>query len=187
METRLIDRAWAFAVEAHGDQKRKYTNQPYYVHLREVAELVQQAGGTSEQIAAAYLHDTVEDCNVSINEIAEEFGEAVSAYVWLLTDTPKTPGLNRAKRKELDRIRLSVAPGAVHTIKLADMISNTSTIVQYDADFAKTYMVEKRAMLEVLTRGAPRLYERAKEIVEDYFSTQQELEVGEQVDADPSS
>ena len=81
----------------------------------------------------------------------------------LFRSTPtREGGPNRARRKEIDRQRLSQAPGWVQTVKVADMIDNTSTIVEYDPKFAKVYLEEKRLLLAELTSADPLLLEKAK-------------------------
>lgn len=71
---------------------------------------------------------------------------------------------NRKTRKEIDKNHLAKASELGQTIKLADLISNTSTITKYDPKFAKTYMQEKKELLEVLTKGNKGLYKRCVEI-----------------------
>jgi len=160
----LITRARVFATAAHAavGQMRKYTNEPYIVHPAEVALLVEQAGGTDEMIAAAWLHDVIEDTKVPLEVVWNEFGPVVASYVHWLTDRSKPSDGNRAKRKEIDREHIRNAPGEVHTIKLADLISNTKSIVAHDPDFAKVYLKEKKLLLEVLTGGNPKLMELAR-------------------------
>ena len=63
-EMSTIQRAEQFAQEAHKDHKRKYTGDPYYVHLDEVRRIVKAAGGSEDMQAAALLHDTVEDLSL---------------------------------------------------------------------------------------------------------------------------
>ena len=82
----LIGRARIFAGLAHGSQKRKYTGEPYIVHPVEVSEIVAWHNGSKEMIAAALLHDTVEDTDVTIDDIRNEFGNAVALLVDDLTD-----------------------------------------------------------------------------------------------------
>ena len=165
----LEERAYTFAMAAHEavGQVRKYTGEPYIVHPVEVASIVKAVpGATEEMIAAAYLHDVVEDTQVGIDTIIHLFGPVVADYVHQLTDPPKVEGgPNRKARKALDRQRLADAPAEVQTIKLADLISNTSTIVQFDPSFAKVYLEEKRLLLEVMTKGDAGLHERASRIV----------------------
>lgn len=152
----MILQAIMFAEQAHRGQMRKYTGPPYITHCLEVALTVESVGGTEEQIVAAILHDTVEDTDVCVSDIKAHFGTEVAAYVEWLTDCTKPFG-NRAARKRIDRTRLSQAPDEVQTIKLADLISNTATITEYDPDFAKVYLSEKRDLLAVMKGGHPAL------------------------------
>ena len=161
----IVERARVFATAAHAavGQLRKYTFEPYIVHPREVAQIVESAGGTPEMIAAAWLHDTVEDTGVTIETIREEFGSEVAELVGWLTDVSRPEQGNRAVRKAIDRAHTAAAPGAAQTVKLADLISNTRSIVAYDPKFAVTYLAEKRALLEVMTKADPTLMARARE------------------------
>ncbi len=161
--TDMVERARMFATAAHAavGQLRKYTFEPYIVHPAEVAEIVASVGGTDAQIAAAWLHDTVEDTGVSIELIRKEFGSEVSDLVGWLTDVSRPEQGNRAVRKAIDRAHTAAAPAEAQTVKLADLIANTRSIVAHDAEFAKVYLAEKRQLLEVMTKGDPRLRERA--------------------------
>lgn len=168
--TDLETRAYTFALAAHTaiGQKRKYTGEPYIIHPMEVAATVKTVPGhTEEMVAAAYLHDVVEDTDVGIDVILHLFGATVAEYVRLLTDPPKVEGgPNRKERKRHDRERLSGAPSEVQTIKLADLIANTTSIVQFDPKFAVTYLEEKRLLLEVMDKGDAELHARATAIVQ---------------------
>ena len=159
----LVDRARVFATAAHAavGQLRKYTFEPYIVHPQEVAGIVAEVDGTAEMIAAAWLHDTVEDTGVTIELIRAEFGQEVAELVGWLTDVSRPDHGNRAQRKAVDRAHTAAAPAAAQTIKLADLIANTRSIVQHDPKFAATYLEEKRQLLEVMTKGDSRLRERA--------------------------
>lgn len=161
--TELESRALLFATAAHAavGQLRKYTNEPYIVHPREVAEIVRSVDHTPAMVAAAYLHDVVEDTGVTIEIIREEFGSEVSDLVGWLTDVSRPDHGNRAQRKAIDRAHTAGAPAEAQTIKLADLISNTRSIMAHDPKFAKTYLEEKRLLIEVLTRGDPTLRSRA--------------------------
>ncbi len=157
--------AMMFAMEAHRDQKRRYTNEPYFLHLAEVAGIAMSVGWQHVDIhpdhfmAVCWLHDVVEDCGVSLEVLDNRFGSKVTYGVYDLTDREEG---NRAQRKLLGRNRLSVSPGWVQSIKVADLISNTSSIVQHDPKFAVTYLEEKRLMLDVLTKADKRLVEVAR-------------------------
>ena len=161
----LEGRALAFAKAAHEsiDQRRKYSGEPYIVHPMAVAEIVRSVQHTPAMIAAAYLHDVVEDTPVTIELVRSEFGDEVGDLVDWLTDVSRPGDGNRRARKELDRQHLAKAPAAAQTIKLADLIDNTLTIREHDPSFWKVYRREKLALLEVLSRGDRTLWVRAKE------------------------
>lgn len=159
--------AMVFAIEAHKNQVRKYTGEPYLNHLAEVVGISQTVlYGAVEQyrekfIAVAWLHDVVEDCGVLFCELDLKFGDDVGTGVFYLSDTEKG---NRKTRKELSRNRLSGAPGWVQTIKCADIISNCSTIAKLDPEFAKIYLPEKILLLDVMGKADERLRDMAYEM-----------------------
>lgn len=161
----LAFNAMQFAREVHKDQVRKYTGNPYVDHLAEVAGIVatvldQQTGFSAQQVlATAWLHDCVEDCGVSLQTIEERFGTTVACGVSGLSDVETG---NRAERKAKSRERLALCSWWIQTIKCADLISNTSSIVKHDPQFAKVYLEEKRLLLEVLTKADQRLLNLAK-------------------------
>lgn len=164
----LIEKARVFATAAHAaiGQKRKYTGEDYIVHPTEVAEIVAGVpGATDTMVAAAYLHDVVEDTSVTLETIKIEFGEEVATLVEWLTDVSKPEDGNRAARRAIDRAHTAGAPPEAQTIKLADLLSNCSSIKMYDPEFAKVYLDEKRQLMQVLHKGDKTLYDQVKKIV----------------------
>jgi (p)ppGpp synthase/HD superfamily hydrolase len=164
----IVEKARIFATAAHAAvaQLRKYTNEPYIVHPAEVFAIVSTVhDATPEMLAAAWLHDVVEDTGVTIEVIREVFGEEVAELVGWLTDVSRPEQGNRATRKAIDRAHTAMAPAQAQTIKLADLISNTKSIMQYDPKFAKTYLEEKRLLLDVMTKGDLGLMARAIEYI----------------------
>lgn len=164
----IVERARIFATAAHAAvaQLRKYTNEPYIVHPAEVFAIVSTVhDATPEMLAAAWLHDVVEDTGVTIEVIKQVFGEEVAELVGWLTDVSRPEQGNRATRKAIDRAHTAMAPAQAQTIKLADLISNTKSIMQYDEKFAKTYLAEKRLLLDVMTKGDAGLMARAAEYI----------------------
>jgi len=161
----IVEKARIFATAAHAAvaQLRKYTNEPYIVHPAEVAGIVDSVeGATFEMVAAAWLHDVVEDTGVTLEVVRAEFGDEVATIVGWLTDVSRPEQGNRAIRKAIDRAHTASAPAEAQTIKLADLISNTRSIVEHDEKFAKTYLEEKRMLLAVMTRGDAGLMAIAK-------------------------
>jgi GTP diphosphokinase / guanosine-3',5'-bis(diphosphate) 3'-diphosphatase len=118
-----------FAAEKHRKCRRKGADaSPYINHPIDVANLVAGVGGITDAriLAAAILHDTVEDTATKPEEIADLFGADVSAFVAELTDDKRLPKAER-KRLQVEHAR-ELSPGA-KTIKLADKISNVNEVI----------------------------------------------------------
>lgn len=147
-----IKRAHDFAYEAHEGQRRKYTDEPYIAHPTEVARILWHNGCSEDQVMAGLLHDVIEDCGVTEHDLANDslIGHKVAKWVWWLSDQSKPEDGNRAARKEIDRQHIAKAQPPVKTVKCADLISNTKSIVVHDPNFATTYLPEKLRILEVI-------------------------------------
>jgi|TARA_B110000483_G_C18188180_1_gene539817 (p)ppGpp synthase/HD superfamily hydrolase len=152
MDEVFIEKAKEFARVSHAGQVRKYTGLPYVTHTEEVADIVRSHNGSKEMIAAALLHDVVEDTNVTNDEIRVLFGNSTADMVKWLTDTSKPGDGNRTVRKGIDRDRLSQASAAAQLIKAADMISNGKDIKVNDPKFAVTYIAEMDLLLKAMTK-----------------------------------
>ena len=153
-----IVRAASFAAKKHSGQRRKGSRgEPYINHPLEVANLVVNVGGLDDEdvVAAALLHDTVEDCDVTLEEITDLFGQAVAGYVRELTDDMSMP---KAERK---RLQVEHAPHmslGAKQIKLADKISNIRDITisppeDWSAERRREYVEWGRRVVEGL-KGA---------------------------------
>jgi (p)ppGpp synthase/HD superfamily hydrolase len=132
-QKRLLD-ALAFALEAHGDQTRKGTEIPYASHLLQVGGLVQEHGGSIEQVMAAFLHDAIEDCaHVDYEVLMDRFGKNVADIVRDCTDTQpdETPENKRAwkDRKRAYLEHLEEAPDASMLVSVCDKVHNLAAIV----------------------------------------------------------
>jgi len=162
----LVDRARRYATEAHQriNQRRKYNNEPYDVHLHAVAKLVESVSDDTEMIAAAWLHDTVEDTQATLEDIEAEFGVSVAELVEELTDISRPGDGNRAVRKAIDRRHLAQASARAKTVKLADLIDNCKDITRHDPGFAQVYLAEMDDLLDVLQDGDAQLYRRAEKV-----------------------
>ncbi|CAK9250420.1 unnamed protein product [Sphagnum jensenii] len=132
-----------FALQAHGDQKRKYTGEPYWFHLAAVAGMVSTIHQDQEVIAVAWLHDCLEDCPVTFDDLCQNFGRLIAEGVLALSDLEQG---NRDERKQQSRERLSRQDKWIQDIKVCDLMSNTASIVQHDPSFAKVYLREKRML-----------------------------------------
>ena len=128
--SRRVARAFAFALQAHGTQTRKGTTIPYISHVLAVASLVLDYGGTENQVVAALLHDTVEDCGVTYAQIQRQFGAPVARIVKDCTDAetiPKPPWKAR-KQRYIDHLRHGHhAPSLL--VSAADKLHNARAIV----------------------------------------------------------
>jgi len=145
----MIVKAEIFATQAHAlvEQKRKYTGEDYIVHPIRVAKIVEQFGGSDDQIAAAYLHDVVEDTDVDILDVRMEFGNDIGEIVDGLTDVSQPSDGNRKLRKAMDRAHSADASAEAQFVKCADIIDNSADISANDPNFSKVY---KQEMLELL-------------------------------------
>ena len=166
----IVEKARIFATAAHAAvaQLRKYTGEPYIVHPAEVVSILEPVEGvTHEMLAAAWLHDVVEDTGVTLETVRAEFGDEVADLVGWLTDVSRPDHGNRAARKAVDRAHSAAAPAEAQTIKYADLISNSRSILEHDEKFAKTYLEEKRLLLEVMNKGDAGLYAEARKHIGD--------------------
>jgi len=146
----MVLKAKIFATQAHAlvEQKRKYTGEDYIVHPARVAKIVRDFGGSDAQIAAAWLHDTVEDTDVDILDVRMEFGNVIGDIVDGLTDVSQPSDGNRKLRKAMDRAHSADASATAQFVKCADIIDNSADISANDPSFSKVY---KKEMLELLT------------------------------------
>jgi len=167
MQDDLVKRASQFAIQAHAriNARRKYTLDPYDTHLRDVAKIVASVTDDAEMIAAAWLHDIVEDTPITHEDIEREFGPVVADLVEQLTDVSKPSDGNRKIRKAIDCRHTETASPRAKTIKLADLIDNACDITRHDPRFAKVYLSEMASLLEVLGDGDPNLHDRARKIL----------------------
>jgi len=150
----IVEKAYTFATAAHAavGQKRKYDGADYIVHPTRVANLVKQYGGTDAMIAAAYLHDVVEDTDVTMDTITSLFGSVVASLVKDLTDVSKPSDGNREARKTIDRLHTADASADAQFIKCADIIDNAYDIADNDPSFWRVYRREMSLLLDEMVR-----------------------------------
>lgn len=125
---RQLDKAIAFAARAHEGQVRRTDDTPFIAHPFTVAMMVQAMGCDETTVIAALLHDTVEDCNVELEEIRTNFGEEVAALDAACTELPKTQ--YRWETRKTHHIEsLRHAPLAAKLITAADKYHNLSHVL----------------------------------------------------------
>jgi (p)ppGpp synthase/HD superfamily hydrolase len=167
MESELVKKAANFAQNAHQGAVRKYNGAPYITHPARVAAAVANLeGATSEMVAAAWLHDVVEDTTITLDVVQKEFGEVVAHLVKWLTNDPKVPGENRAARKKKNAVRLSGAPKDAQKIKMLDRMDNLREMdLVQDRGFAKVYLEESWDLLYAVGNSDRDLAERFEAVL----------------------
>lgn len=126
-ESKVIRGALEMAGRAHAGQVRNGSGGMAYIHHPvAVAELLAQHGFDEDAVAAALLHDVVEDSDASVEEIAERFGDAVARLVEAMTDDESIEPYSR--RKDLHRARVEAAGGDALAIYAADKLSNVRVL-----------------------------------------------------------
>lgn len=160
LKLNIVEKARVFATAAHNaiGQVRKYSGEPYINHPKRVVSIVNTVTIDPTTLAVAWLHDVVEDTDVTLKTIEEEFGHDIAMLVENLTDVSKKSDGNRATRKAIDREHTANADRRAKTVKLADLIDNTRDILDNDESFAKVYIKEKEQLLPVLREGDSSLF-----------------------------
>lgn len=161
----LVNSAFVFASAAHAavGQKRKHTGEDYIAHpARVVLSLMEQARQTQitqEMLAAAWLHDVLEDTQVTPRHMQTVFPEDVVYLVIELTNKDdREHVLPRKVRKLADRNRLAEVSGQAQTIKYADVRDNVMCFLNEDPDFAtEVYIPEKILLVEAMDKGCHRM------------------------------
>lgn len=130
LDTSLLDKAIVFATKAHAGTERRGKGFPYIVHPMEAVEIVATMTPDQELLAAAALHDTVEDTDVTIEDIRREFGERVAGLVEAESDqfTETSPEASWHQRKQAAIDRLASAPHDAKIVALGDKLSNMRAI-----------------------------------------------------------
>ena len=133
LNTAILDRAIMFAVKAHTGTERRGKGYPYIIHPMEAVEIVATMTKDQELLAAAILHDTVEDTNVTVDQIREEFGDRVADLVASESDempvgVPEEDSWHARKQAAIDR--LSKASREAKIVAMGDKLSNMRAIAR---------------------------------------------------------
>jgi hypothetical protein len=159
--------AEGFGLCAHRNQQRKFEDAPYMVHPIRVARIVHEYTDDANVIAAAMMHDVLEDTDVTAEEMRRVFGDRITDLVLEVTDVSRPSDGIRQVRKDKDRKHLATSSDGGATIKLADLIDNAIGIAANDKGFAPVYLGEAEALLHVLRHGDERLWERTRSTLAD--------------------
>jgi (p)ppGpp synthase/HD superfamily hydrolase len=171
MDDQILEKIRDFADRAHDGQQRKYTPERYIVHPVRVMEICRHYGQSMPVLAAALLHDVLEDTAVNQEELQKFLmkvmsrGEALKTIklVVELTDVyvkKDYPQWNRKKRK-------SAETSPAQTVKYADIIDNCREIVEHDPGFGARFLAECRDILKKTDKGDRHLYELAVKTVDE--------------------
>lgn len=147
----LIFKAAQFAARAHEGQLRKVTGTPYVYHpARVAARVAVRSDATEEMVAAAFLHDVVEDTDVTCGGLVEAFGPTVAELVMELTNPSKKLDVTREEKKKVDRDHLALVSREAKIIKMLDRIDNLREMDRSDEAFARTYARESWMLVQLL-------------------------------------
>jgi (p)ppGpp synthase/HD superfamily hydrolase len=180
MET-ILQQVRDFADQAHGEQMRKYAPERYIEHPLRVMATVREYTADIPMLAAALLHDVLEDTPVNKQAITDFLRglmppPQVARTVQLveeLTDVyvkADYPRWNRRKRKSKEAERMEQTSADAQTIKYADIMDNAAQIVEQDPDFAKVFLSECRALLKKMAKGNASLRDKAAALVDNALS-----------------
>ena len=172
----VLEKIRDYADTAHGTQLRKYSPDRYIVHPVRVMEMCRRHTEDLPILAAAILHDVLEDTPVTKSELhqfllgvmdTEAAGKTIKLVVELTDIYTKDvyPRWNRRERKAKEAERIRKTSGDSQTVKYADIIDNCREIVQQDPDFAQVFLRECRGLLRVMPKGNEALYQEAVETV----------------------
>lgn len=173
----LIVEAAVFAVHHHYGQTRKYTGLPYFEHPMRVAGKVSLLKSTTEEmVAAAWLHDVLEDTSATIIDLRHRFPKRVGELVDELTNPSKLiPYAPREKRKALDRRHISEASPAAKSIKAIDRSDNLLDMRLAPLDFRELYAHESTLLAMALDGADP-------DAMEELFTAITEVERWNELD-----
>lgn len=134
LNSSLLDRAIVFAVRAHKNVERKGKGYPYIVHPMEAMSIVAMMTNDQEMLAAAALHDVVEDTDTTLDELRQEFGERVAQLVEADSDIPAATDKSKAEswhaRRQAAINRLANASHDAKIVALGDKLSNIRAIAR---------------------------------------------------------
>jgi (p)ppGpp synthase/HD superfamily hydrolase len=176
----LLKLALDWAAVWHRDQKRKYPNAdvPYMSHVAGVAAILSRHGFAEEVVAAGALHDVMEDCGVSHEDLAQKFGTRVADLVRHVSEEDKSLSWEERKKAYLDHF--AEKPWEAQAITLADKIDNFQSIVVCAKAFGDPWPMFKRGKAAQLERFTA-LYEATKKLaphplIDEYARTLSEVE-----------
>lgn len=173
-----LEKIKEYAANAHSGQWRKFADEPYIQHPVRVMEICHRYSQKQPMLAAALLHDVLEDTPVTKDEMhqflhrvfdnvtADETMELVEELNDVYTKQ-HYPQWNRRKRKSMELERMQKASPDAQTIKYADIIDNSLDLKNAEPDFARLFLFECRALLKIMNKGNDELRLLAIKTVDD--------------------
>lgn len=155
IDTTLLDRAIIFAVQAHAGIERRGKGFPYIVHPMEAVSIAATISPDQEILAAAALHDTVEDTNVTIEQIRAEFGDRIASLVSSETDVVfegRSESDSWHDRKQAAIDRLAKVSRDAKIVAISDKLSNMRAI-------ARDYAMQGDALWNLFHVNDPKEHE----------------------------
>lgn len=155
-----VEMARTFAHQKHGAQRRNLDGAQTISHLENVVAILKDFGHSDPNLlAAAYLHDCLEETDTTLQHLVVRFGDHIAELVFWLTDTFEGNRITKALRSAW---RLSRAPWEAKLIELADIIETCGRLRSLDPVFAQTYLDDKRQVLRLMAeREGPTLMQMA--------------------------
>ncbi len=177
----ILGKVLDYAGKAHGKQRRKFSDELYINHPIRVMNTCKEFTDKIHVLAAALLHDVLEDTSITKAEMKKTLetwmekyaAQKTVALVEELTDvyTKKAyPQLNRKARKEMEAKRLSKVSVDAQLIKYADIMDNAANIREHNPGFAIVYLREGRILLTKMTKGNSKLHARALKLIDTAIS-----------------
>ena len=176
----LLQQITDFATRAHGSQRRKFADEPYINHPVRVMDICREHTQDICLLAAALLHDVLEDTSTSKEQMRDFLKSVMSNedsirtlnIVVELTDVytkEQYPDLNRRQRKAKESERLAGVSAQAQNIKYADIIDNSKNISNAETGFARIVLHEYKNLVKVMNAGNAELRRKAGETVDVYL------------------
>lgn len=161
----LLQNAISLAARAHRWQVRKDKETPYVAHPMRVCMTLRHLFGIDDArvLAAAVMHDTIEDTTTDRDDIIEGFGRDVAEWVALMSKDKRLP---EAEREEAYQKQIEKASWPVKVIKLGDLFDNLSDAVNMPPDKREKTVAKARTMLPHVLKGLPARFRAAARLVQ---------------------
>ncbi len=170
LKQNIVKKAKKFAKEKHKGQIRKFSGAPYFAHVKEVSKNLKKykkSHKSDELVAAAFLHDTLENTNTTYAELEKKFGKLVASLVKELSNEKEK--INKIGKKEYLAKKMSnpkKTSSWALCIKLSDRMDNLSDLNKTNPDFKKKYVNETEYIVKKL-KEKRKLTQTQKNLIKD--------------------